>query len=146
MSVEYTDAEIQDASLYAWKIVTEWNPVRCTTLSITTKFIMIRNAILSGNTAELEQFLDPAPPEPKRPEPAVPVKKSVFPDYIVCLEDGKKMKLLKRHLQTAYNMTPQEYRERWGLPIDYPMVAPGYAERRSAIAKSAGLGKKRPAK
>ena len=77
-----------------------------------------------------------------RPEPAVPVKKSVFADYIVCLEDGKKMKMMKRHLMTSYNLTPQDYRERWGLPPDYPMVAPNYAERRSTLAKSIGLGRK----
>ena len=77
-----------------------------------------------------------------RPEPAVPVKKSVFADYIVCLEDGKKMKMLKRHLMTSYKLTPQAYRERWGLPSDYPMVAPAYAEKRSALAKSIGLGRK----
>jgi len=75
-------------------------------------------------------------------EPAVPVKKSVFPDYIVCLEDGKKLKMLKRHLQASYDMTPDAYRERWGLPSNYPMVAPSYAERRSALAKSIGLGRK----
>jgi len=78
----------------------------------------------------------------ERPEPAVPVKKSVFPDYIICLEDGKKLKMLKRHLRTAYNMTPQEYRERWGLPADYPMVAPNYAKQRSKLAKQIGLGTK----
>jgi predicted transcriptional regulator len=78
----------------------------------------------------------------ERPEPAVPAKKSVFPDYIVCLEDGKKLKMLKRHLRTAYNMTPQEYRERWGLPPDYPMVAPNYAKQRSKLAKQIGLGTK----
>ena len=76
----------------------------------------------------------------ERPQPAVPIKKSVMPDYIVCLEDGKKLKMLKRHLKTAYNMTPQEYRERWGLPADYPMVAPNYARQRSALAKKIGLG------
>ncbi|HOT82002.1 MAG: MucR family transcriptional regulator [Rhodospirillales bacterium] len=81
--------------------------------------------------------------EPERPKPAVPVKKSVFPDYIVCLEDGKKLKMLKRHLKTAYNMTPEEYRERWGLQPDYPMVAPNYAERRSHLAKEIGLGTQR---
>jgi len=81
-------------------------------------------------------------PEPERPQPAVPVKKSVFSDYIVCLEDGKKLKMLKRHLQTSYNLTPNQYRERWGLPHDYPMVAPNYAERRSALAKKIGLGRK----
>ena len=75
-----------------------------------------------------------------RPMPAIPVKKSVTPDYIVCLEDGKKLKMLKRHLKTAYDMTPEEYRERWGLPNDYPMVAPNYAKQRSRLAKDIGLG------
>lgn len=75
-----------------------------------------------------------------KPQPAVPIKKSVQPDYIVCLEDGKKLKMLKRHLKTAYNMTPEEYRERWGLPADYPMVAPNYAKQRSKLAKQIGLG------
>ncbi|GCD74954.1 MucR family transcriptional regulator [Acetobacter pasteurianus NBRC 3299] len=73
--------------------------------------------------------------------PAVPVKKSVFPDYIVCLEDGKKLKMLKRHLQSAYSMTPKQYREKWGLPESYPMVAPSYAARRSALAQKIGLGR-----
>jgi predicted transcriptional regulator len=72
--------------------------------------------------------------------PAVPVKKSVFQDYIICLEDGKKLKMLKRHLKTVYGMTPDQYRRRWGLPSNYPMVAPAYAERRSTLAKSIGLG------
>jgi predicted transcriptional regulator len=80
--------------------------------------------------------------EPEKLQPAVPIKKSVFPDHIVCLEDGKKLKMLKRHLKTAYDMTPDQYRERWGLPRDYPMVAPNYAEKRSALAKSIGLGRK----
>lgn len=75
-----------------------------------------------------------------RPTPAVPVRKSVTPDYLVCLEDGKKMKMLKRYLKTVYNMTPEEYREKWGLPSDYPMVAPNYAQRRSDLAKEIGLG------
>jgi len=75
-------------------------------------------------------------------EPAVPIKKSVHRDYIICLEDGKKLKMLKRHLRTVYNMTPAEYRTKWGLPSDYPMVAPAYAERRSEFAKSIGLGRK----
>jgi len=77
-----------------------------------------------------------------RPQPAVPVKKSVLPDYIVCLEDGKKLKMLKRHLKTAYNLTPEQYRERWGLPADYPMVAPNYAKQRSQLARDLGLGTK----
>jgi predicted transcriptional regulator len=75
-----------------------------------------------------------------RPRPAVPIKKSVSPDYIVCLEDGKKLKMLKRHLNTAYHMTPEQYRERWGLPPNYPMVAPNYARTRSLLAKKIGLG------
>ena len=72
----------------------------------------------------------------------MPIKKSVTTDYIVCLEDGKKLKMLKRHLKTAYNMTPDEYRERWGLASDYPMVAPNYARHRSNLAKKIGLGTK----
>jgi len=98
--------------------------------------------LMSGKTDFLTAIGVPAE-EPERPKPAVPVKKSVFPDYIVCLEDGKKLKMLKRHLKTAYNMTPEEYRERWGLQPDYPMVAPNYAERRSHLAKEIGLGTQR---
>ena len=75
-----------------------------------------------------------------RPEPAVSIRSSVKPDYVVCLEDGKKLKMLKRHLKTAYNMSPETYRERWGLPADYPMVAPNYAQQRSRLAKEIGLG------
>ncbi len=75
-----------------------------------------------------------------RPQPAISVKKSIQPDYLVCLEDGKKLKMLKRHLKTAYNMSPETYRERWGLPPDYPMVAPNYARQRSRLAKEIGLG------
>lgn len=81
-------------------------------------------------------------PMPEPLKPAVPVKKSVTPDYIVCLEDGKKLKMLKRHLMTHYNMTPEEYRVRWNLPADYPMVAPNYAEKRRELAKKIGLGRK----
>jgi len=92
-----------------------------------------------------------AEPE-KAPEPAVSVRASVKPDHIVCLEDGKKLKMLKRHLMTHYNMTPDQYRQRWNLPADYPMVAPNYAEKRRELAKKIGLGRKpgarrgRPAK
>ncbi|MCB8880926.1 MucR family transcriptional regulator [Acidisoma cellulosilytica] len=78
----------------------------------------------------------------EKPQPAVPIKKSVFGDYIICLEDGKKLKMLKRHLKTAYNLEPEQYRERWGLPPDYPMVAPNYARQRSSLAKKIGLGTK----
>ena len=87
---------------------------------------------LEGQPAE-------APSEPLKP--AVAVRKSVTPDYLVCLEDGKKLKMLKRHLRSTYNMTPDEYRTKWGLPADYPMVAPNYAEQRSEFAKKIGLGR-----
>ena len=83
-----------------------------------------------------------AAPEPK-PEPKVSIRASIKPDYIVCLEDGKKLKMLKRHLMTYYNMTPDQYRQKWGLSADYPMVAPNYAEQRRTLAKSIGLGTKR---
>ena len=78
----------------------------------------------------------------ERPSPAVPVRKSVTRDHIICLEDGKKLKMLKRHLRASYNLTPEEYRTRWGLPPDYPMVAPAYAKERSDFAKKIGLGRK----
>jgi len=77
------------------------------------------------------------------PKPAISVKKSITPDYIICLEDGKKFKSLKRHLRTQYNMTPEQYREKWSLPPDYPMVAPNYAKARSELAKEMGLGQQR---
>ena len=86
--------------------------------------------------------LGSAPQVEKKPEPAVPIRSSVKPDYIVCLEDGRKLKMLKRHLMTAFGMTPADYRARWGLPADYPMVAPNYAEKRRALAKEIGLGRK----
>jgi predicted transcriptional regulator len=84
---------------------------------------------------------DSAPPQ-ARPEPAVPINRSVFNDHIICLEDGRKLAMLKRHLATRYKMTPAQYREKWGLRPDYPMVAPGYAKRRSALAIKIGLGRK----
>lgn len=79
-------------------------------------------------------------PEPEPKEPAVPVRKSITPDYLICLEDGRKFKSLKRHLRTKYNMSPEEYRAKWGLAKDYPMVAPNYAKARSDLAKQMGLG------
>lgn len=82
------------------------------------------------------------PPAPPAPEPAVSVRSSVKHDHIICLEDGKKLKMLKRHLATRYNMTPEQYRQRWNLPADYPMVAPAYAEKRRELAKKIGLGRK----
>ncbi|CAJ0882783.1 hypothetical protein AMST5_03369 [freshwater sediment metagenome] len=82
-----------------------------------------------------------APEVAIKKEPAVPIRKSVTPDFIICLEDGKKFQSLKRHLRTAYSLTPEEYRAKWGLPSDYPIVAPNYAQRRSQLAMSMGLGK-----
>jgi predicted transcriptional regulator len=94
------------------------------------------------------QFVAEGPKEqPKEPlVPAVSIKKSVQPDYIVCLEDGKRFKSLKRHLRTKFDMTPEQYRQKWDLPRDYPMVAPNYASRRSELAKALGLGQKRKGK
>jgi predicted transcriptional regulator len=84
----------------------------------------------------------PVPPPPEPQKPAVPVKRSVTPDFLICLEDGKKLKMLKRHLRTTYGMSPDDYRAKWGLPADYPMVAPNYAAQRSQFAKKIGLGRK----
>ncbi len=81
--------------------------------------------------------------EQAKPEPAVPIKSSIKPDYVVCLEDGKKLKMLKRYLMTHYKMTPDDYRTKWGLPASYPMVAPNYAEKRAELARAIGLGKKK---
>src|SRR3954469_24974446 len=98
---------------------------------------LIQSVYRSLSTAG-EAELAPAPAQ----TPAVPIKKSVFPDYIVCLEDGKKLKMLKRHLQTSYGLSPDAYRTKWGLPREYPMVAPNYAATRSGLAKQIGLGRK----
>ena len=120
-------------------------------LALTTEIVA---AHVSNNTVslgDLSQLINQvynslanigtAPAAPAvRPQPAVSIKKSVQPDYIVCLEDGRKLKMLKRHLKTAYNMSPEGYRERWGLAADYPMVAPNYARQRSRLAKEIGLG------
>ena len=92
----------------------------------------------------LQGLTGPVEPPKEELRPAVPIKKSVTDDYIVCLEDGKKMKMLKRHLATAYNMTPEQYREKWGLSPDYPMVAPNYSLKRQKLAKENGLGRNRP--
>lgn len=128
-------------------------------LALTTEIVAAHVANNAVAVSDLPQLINEvyrtlanvgsAPAAPERPQPAVPVKRSVHPDYIICLEDGKKLKMLKRHLKTAYNMTPEEYRERWGLAADYPMVAPNYAAHRSSLAKKIGLGtkpRKRPAK
>lgn len=98
----------------------------------------VYNALAAlGQSAQVEE---------KMPEPAVSIRSSVKPDHIVCLEDGKKLKMLKRHLMTHYQLTPEQYRARWGLPADYPMVAPNYAEKRRELAKKIGLGRKPNAK
>ena len=91
----------------------------------------------------LEGLSNGTPESKVKQKPAVPIKRSITPDYIVCLEDGKQLKMLKRYLRTTHGMTPDEYRSKWGLPTDYPMVAPNYAKKRSAFAKEIGLGKRR---
>ena len=121
-------------------------------LELTTEIVAAHacnNTITPGDLPQLIQdvyktlvVVGMAPLAPERPRTAVALKKSIFPDFIVCLEDGKKLKMLKRHLKTAYNLTPEEYRKRWGLPTDYPMVAPNYAKHRSNLAKKIGLGTK----
>jgi predicted transcriptional regulator len=120
-------------------------------LTLTTEIVAAHVSNNTVSVSDLPQLINqvyhslahigtlPTPPA-ERPTPAVPIKKSVQQDYIVCLEDGKKLKMLKRHLKTAYNMTPEQYRERWGLSSDYPMVAPAYARQRSRLAKDIGLG------
>jgi predicted transcriptional regulator len=100
-------------------------------------------AVHDALTKSVSGAVQPAPKEPK--EPAVPIKRSVQPDYVICLEDGKRFKSLKRHLRTVYDLTPDQYRAKWGLPHDYPMVAPNYAAVRSEMAKSMGLGARRRA-
>jgi predicted transcriptional regulator len=120
-------------------------------LALTTEIVAAHVSNNTVSVGDLPQLINqvyqslanigtaPAVPS-ERPQPAVAPKKSVHADYIICLEDGKKLKMLKRHLKTAYNMTPETYRERWGLPADYPMVAPNYARQRSRLAKEIGLG------
>jgi predicted transcriptional regulator len=98
---------------------------------------LIRSVITALQTVEEQSTA----PEAEALKPAVPIRRSVNPDYIVCLEDGRKLKMLKRHLRTTYNMSPAEYRAKWSLPADYPMVAPNYAARRSEFAKKIGLGR-----
>lgn len=123
-------------------------------LSMTTEIVsahLSNNTVSVGDIPQLiklvysslaTQGVEEQKEAPEKPVPAVPIKKSVMPEYIICLEDGKKLKMLKRHLKTRYNMTPDEYRKRWGLSDDYPMVAPAYAEQRSSLAKKIGLGTK----
>lgn len=100
-------------------------------------------ALIEAVHRALGQLGTPAPAPVEEQKPAIPIKKSVTPEYIICLEDGKKFKSLKRHLRTSYGMSPDAYREKWGLPKDYPMVAPAYAAARSELAKNMGLGQSR---
>ena len=129
MSEAFTN---EDLLAFTTEIVSSHVSRNETTATELPKLIQdVYRALATVNSTEME---------PEHLHPAVPIKKSVFPDYIICLEDGKKLKMLKRHLKTAYNMTLEEYRARWNLPADYPMVAPNYAERRSGLAKKIGLG------
>ncbi len=99
-------------------------------------------SLLINNVHAALSGLGNEPVAEEKPVPAVSVRASVKPDYVICLEDGKKLKMLRRHLMTHYGMTPEDYRAKWGLPADYPMVAPNYAEKRRALAKQIGLGTK----
>jgi len=112
------------------------NPLAATDLPALIKDV---NAALNAVTGPAQQ------PEAEKQKPAVSVRKSLGHDYLICLEDGKKFKSLKRHLKTHYDLSPEQYRDKWGLPSDYPMVAPAYAEKRSQLAKEMGLGQKRKA-
>jgi predicted transcriptional regulator len=138
----------------------EENQAKTPKLDVMTLTADIVSSFVSGNkmaAADLPGFIDQihaalatvaagkSKPEPQNLEPAVPIKNSVKPDYIVCLEDGKKFKSLKRHLRSSFNLSPEEYRTKWGLKFDYPMVAPNYAAQRSQLAKSMGLGNLRVA-
>ena len=101
------------------------------------------STLIQNVHSALSGLASPAAAPEVKPEPAVSVRSSIKPDYIICLEDGKKLKMLKRHLMTHYQMTPEDYRAKWSLPADYPMVAPNYAEQRRSLAKKIGLGTKR---
>ena len=125
-------------------------PVNTNILGLTAKVVAAHVANNTVSPTEVQALIrqvyqtlsttDNQPAQPERPEPAVPPARSVFNDHIICLEDGRKLKMLKRHLMSAYKLTPQQYRQRWGLPASYPMVAPAYARQRSALAKKIGLG------
>ncbi|MEL6859045.1 MAG: MucR family transcriptional regulator [Pseudomonadota bacterium] len=120
------------------------------TTDIVSAFVA-NNAVPAGGLSDLlktvhntvQDLASDKPASAPRPDPAVAISKSITPDHIICLEDGRKLKMLKRYLRSRYDLTPDEYRARWGLPADYPMVAPNYAKKRSAFAKEIGLGRKR---
>ena len=125
-------------------------PMNTNILGLTAKVVAAQVSNNTASPSEVQSLIQEVykalleagkePAQPERPEPAVPPAKSVFADYIICLEDGRKLKMLKRHLMAAFNLTPQQYRDRWDLPPSYPMVAPNYAHQRSALAKKIGLG------
>ena len=134
--------------------MTEENQIDETLITLTADIVAAHVSNNSVPVTELAELIssvhqalvglgaEPVVPEVKQ-EPAVSVRASIKPDYVVCLEDGKKLKMLKRHLMTHYNMTPDDYRQKWGLPSDYPMVAPNYAQQRRTLAKQIGLGTQR---
>ena len=135
-------------------MVEQTQPHRLYLLQLTAKIVsahVMRNKLATDGLSQLineiyvvlQDLTGATPSASDKPQPPVSVKRSVFPEYIVCLEDGKKLKMLKRHLKSAYNLTPDEYRLKWDLPSDYPMVASNYVRERSSLAKSAGLGKSR---
>lgn len=130
---EIASVRSSDIVVYATEIVAAY--VRNNTVPTAELPDLIRNVHRS-----LMELGDPVA-EPERPKPAVPVKKSIHHDHLICLEDGLKFKSLKRHLRSKYDLSPDEYREKWGLPADYPMVAPGYSAQRSKLAKKMGLGR-----
>lgn len=130
------------------------SPPKSELLEMTTDIVssfVANNPVPAGGLADLLKTVHETvqtlaasnPAEAPRPDPAVAISKSITPDHIICLEDGRKLKMLKRYLRSRYDLTPEEYRARWGLPADYPMVAPNYAKKRSAFAKEIGLGRKR---
>lgn len=137
--------------------MTQTTDRQATLVTLTADIVAVHvsnNSVAVGDVALLIQNIHgalsglgaPQAPTEVRPEPAVSIRSSVKPDYIVCLEDGKKLKMLKRHLMTHYQLTPEDYRAKWNLPSDYPMVAPSYAEKRRALAHKIGLGRKAAAK
>ncbi len=133
MTIEFSKSELVDMTAGIVAAYVGNNVVGSNELPVLIQ--QVYGALQDATRAEPEERSEPL-------KPAVSPKKSVFPDYIVCLEDGKQFKSLKRHLRTHYNLSPEEYREKWGLPKDYPMVAPNYAEARSQLAKQMGLGQK----
>ncbi len=135
--IEDNDGEQSNEAVYlAAQIVSAYVSNNSVAASDLTTLISSVHAALTG-------LAQPAAPVPQPQEPAVSIRKSVTPDFLICLEDGKKFKSLKRHLQTHYNLSPAAYRTKWGLPSDYPMVAPNYAAARSELAKQMGLGQQR---